>query len=155
MPVCWQNRPRAPAPAQLSWHQRSGSTITGTHTLWALPSHLHPWGQKPNVERQKGGMITLNGEKARFWGLLASLVEGISVGTCVCVSLHTCRCVTKSMFVRECLCSDDPCMHTRLNTLQQLWIEMGWCQDFEGGVVSRLRRLDDGGLIFSRGGLGD
>lgn len=39
---------------------------TGTHTL---PSHLHPWGQKPNVERQKGGMITLNGGKQGFGGV--------------------------------------------------------------------------------------
>lgn len=80
------------------------------------------------MERQKGGMITLNVGKARFWGLLERLAKGISVGAhvlSVCVRLHTCRCVTKSVLVRECECSDDPCMHTRLNTLQPLWIEMG------------------------------
>lgn len=66
--------------------------------------------------------------ESKVLGVLERLMEGISVSAHVlrvCVSLHTCRCVTKSVFVRERLCSDDPCMHTRLNTLQQLWIEMG------------------------------
>lgn len=79
-------------------------------------------------------MITLSVGKARYFagGLLERLVEGISVDAhvasvcdCVCVSLHTCRCVTKSEFVRERECSDDPCMRSRLNTLQPLGIEMG------------------------------
>lgn len=51
--VCWQNRPRA-TPAQLSWHQRSGSTITGTHTLSSSQSFA-PVGTKAQCGETERG----------------------------------------------------------------------------------------------------
>lgn len=137
--VYWQKRPQATAWAQLSWQRRRGSTITGMHTL-SSSQIFAPMGTKAQCGETEKVDDNPQWGKERFWGCWKHSWRGISVAEpllCLCISLHTCRCVTKSEFARDWSCSDDTCTHTCLNTLRELWTEMGWCQDFEGGVVSR------------------
>lgn len=92
---------------------------------WHTCSELFPvvstHGDKSPMWRDwKGGDDNPPRGRAGFLRLLERLMEGISVNACVlclCIILHTCRCVTKSVFAPESLCSDDPCVHTCLNTL--------------------------------------
>lgn len=69
VPVCWQNRPRAPAPAQLSWHQRSGSTITGTHTLSSSQSFA-PMGTKAQCGETERGDDNPQWGKSKVLGVV-------------------------------------------------------------------------------------